>query len=348
MKSLRLKIALWFTVSMLIVLGVFAAITYAHLRHELRVERWERAHPQHPDWTLHGSYSEAEVEDIAGELWRLSLLYALPVGMLAFGIGYLLARRSFRPVAELKQQLSAIGARSLGRRIALPAVDREFEPIVAQINLLLERLENSFGQLTEYSAQVAHELRTPLTLLRLKLEDAGARIDPDFSESIQDELARLSDYVDQCLLLATAEQGRLEVKSQEVPLHKFLAELIETYQLWAGQSERAVIYVVADEVTVSSDPQYLRHILHNLLTNAVRHGCGPIRVTLARTPEGAACRIENGISPVAAARRRLGLGLRIVRALAPSLGCQVDAKAVGETFVAELNWRRTALPSTQP
>ena len=36
-------------------------------RHELRVERWERAHPDHKDWTLHGSYSEAEVDDIAGD-----------------------------------------------------------------------------------------------------------------------------------------------------------------------------------------------------------------------------------------------------------------------------------------
>ncbi len=340
MRSLRLKIALWFTLSMIVVLGVFAAITYAHLRHELRLEHWERAHPQHSDWTLHGSYSEAEVDDIAGELWRLSLLYALPVGVLAFGIGYFLARRSFQPVAALEQQLSAIGARSLGRRIALPAVDREFEPIVAQINLLLDRLENAFGQLTEYSAQVAHELRTPLTLLRLKLEDASARIDPDFSESIQDELARLSDYVDQCLLLATAEQGRLEVKSQDVHLHPFLDDLIETYQLWANQSGRTVTYVASDDITVASDPRYLRQILHNLLTNAVRHGCGPIRVTLARTPDGAVCRIENEIAPSKAERQRTGMGLRIARALAPSLGCQVEASAVGERFVAELNWRR--------
>ena len=74
MNSLRWRIALWFTVSLLAVAAVFVAVTDLHLRHELRVEKWERTEPGQADWTLHGSYSEAEVDDIAGELWRLSLL----------------------------------------------------------------------------------------------------------------------------------------------------------------------------------------------------------------------------------------------------------------------------------
>lgn len=341
MRSLRLKIALWFALSLLAVLGVYAVITYAHLRHELRIERWERAHPKHPDWILHGSYSEAEVDDIAGELWRLALLYALPVVGAAFGIGYLLARRSFKPVSDLNRQLAEIGAHSLGRRVTLPTADREFEPIVAQINSLLERLENSFAQLTEYSAQVAHELRTPLTLLRLKLEDAGDRIDPDISEAIQDELARLSDYVDQCLLLATAEQGRLEVRSEEVPLRACLQDILETYELWAGQGGRTVTFTASDDITVLSDPRYLRQILHNLLTNSIRHGRGSIEVTLARMPHGATCRIVNAVAKPGGDQRRLGIGLRIVQALAPRLGCRVETKVTEGNFVAELTWSRT-------
>jgi len=135
------------------------------------------------------------------------------------------------------------------------------------------------------------------------------------------------------------------VKSQDVHLHPFLEDLIETYQLWANQSGRTVTYVASDEITVTSDPRYLRQILHNLLTNAVRHGRGPIRVTLARTPDGAVCRIENEIAPSKVGQQRTGMGLRIARALAPNLGCQIDARAVGERFVAELHWRRQA-PST--
>jgi hypothetical protein len=51
----------WFTLSLLSVMAVFVGVTYAHLQHELRVERWERPHPGNADWNLHGSYSEAKV-----------------------------------------------------------------------------------------------------------------------------------------------------------------------------------------------------------------------------------------------------------------------------------------------
>ena len=53
MNSLRWRIALWFSLSVLVVSAVFMGATHAHLQHELRAERWERAHPDHPDWILH-------------------------------------------------------------------------------------------------------------------------------------------------------------------------------------------------------------------------------------------------------------------------------------------------------
>lgn len=66
-----------------------------------------------------------------------------------------------------------------------------------QVNQLLDRIEYSFKQLNEFSGKVAHEIRTPLTLIRLQVERATDRIEPELSESLQDEFKRLSDYVDQ-------------------------------------------------------------------------------------------------------------------------------------------------------
>lgn len=160
MRSLRWRIAWWFALSVLAVLGVFMTVTYLHLRHELRVEKWERAHPGNSDWTLHGSYSEAEVDDIAGELAELALLNILPVALLALGLGYYLARRAFEPVAEMNRQLQAMGAHRLDQRVKLTHADEELRGIEHNINALLARLDVGFRQLTEFSAQVAHELRT--------------------------------------------------------------------------------------------------------------------------------------------------------------------------------------------
>ncbi len=341
MKSLRWRIALWFTFSLLAVMAVFVGITYTHLQYELRVERWERTNPDHKDWTLHGSYSEAEVNDIAGELWRLSLLYAVPVTLLTLGAGYYLAKRSFQPVAEMNRQLQAIGARSLDQRMRLKNADEEFHAIENNINALLGRLDASFRQLTEFSAQVAHELRTPLTLLRLQVEEAAGRIEPELAESLQDELRRLSDYVDQCLLLATAEQGRLTLDIKSVPLRAMVIGMIEVYELLARAENRVLTVVAPQEVSVQADERTLRQILHNLLTNALRHGTGPLTVIVRREGSDTVCRVENAIAHQSASTGRgTGLGLRIVHAIA-GLHSQLvfTTEQASERFVAELRWR---------
>lgn len=338
MKSLRWRIALWFAVSLFAVLAVFFGITYTHLVHELRVEKWERTRAEHAEWALHGNYSQAEVDDIAGELWRLSLLYAIPVAVVALGIGYYLARRSLQPVSEMNAQLQAIGAQSLDQRVKLRNADGEFRAIEAGINALLARLDGSFRQLTEYSAQVAHELRTPLTLLRLQVEEAAGQIDPALAESLQEELRRLSDFVDQSLLLAKAEQGGLVLNLQDVPLRATVMEMIEVYELLARSENRTVEVHAPEELIIRADPRTLRQILHNLLTNALRHGSGGLTVQILRDGSDRVLRVENALAthPVA---RGTGLGLRIVRALAglhPKLTFSA-AEAHGR-YVAELRW----------
>jgi two-component system heavy metal sensor histidine kinase CusS len=340
MNSLRWRFAIWFAGSLLAVMSVFVGVTYTHLQYELRVEQWERAQPGHRDWTLHGSYSESEVDDIAGELWRLALRFAAPVALLALGVGYFLAKRSFHPVAEINRQLQAIGPRSLDQRVSLQHADQEFRAIKNHINALLERLDASFRQLTEFSAQVAHELRTPLTLLRLQVEEAAGRIEPALAESLQEELKRLSGYVDQCLLLATAEQGRLVLGIKPVPLRALVTEMIEIYELLARADGRVLTVVACEEVVVPADERILRQMLHNLLTNALRHGTGPLTVTVAREGTDAVCRIENAVATKSIATGgSTQLGLRIIRAAAalhPRLTFSV--RQSGENYLAELRW----------
>ena len=350
MSSFRWRMAGWFALSLLLVLGVFTGITYLHLRHELRIEKWEREQPGHSDWVLHGSYSESEVEDIVGELAHLSLVYAVPVAALALLLGYFLATRSLQPLADINRQLQAIGASSLSQRVRLHSADQEFRSIETNVNALLARLEGAFRQLTEYSAQVAHELRAPLTLIRLRVEDAAGRIEPALAESLQDELCRLSEYVDQCLLLATAEQGRLVLKLEKVPLRSLLTDLLETYDLWARSQQRSVTLAEGPEVVLTADPRYLRQILHVFLSNALRHGCGPVWVAVEIRSEGAACWVKNAAAPKTDGEgaHGNGLGLRLARAVAGALGWEIMTVRQGDNFTAEIRWpSRGVVPGSE-
>ncbi len=347
MRSLRLRFTLWFGLSLFVVVGVFMVATHYHLEYELRHEAREQQLPGNENWKLHGGYSEAEVHDILQELWRSVLLYSGPALLVSLGLGFLLARRAFAPVAEMRRQLHAITARNLAQRIRLSDADEEFQAIESAINALLTRLETTFAQLTEYSALVAHEIRTPLTLLRLQIEDSAGRIEPGLAESLQDELAQLSEYAEQCLLLATAEQGRLKRSPEKVELRRFTTDLLDNFTLLARSEGREIVFNAPQGVSVVIDPHHLRQILHNLLTNAIQHGTGTIVVTLEALGT-VRFRVENEVDAASPRRHRSsGLGLRIVRAIATSEGLAFEAESQpGNHYGAELEFPAETVSET--
>jgi len=319
-RTLQLRLTLWFALSVLAVGLLFAGITYFHLRHELKVEQWERVHPENPDFILHGTYSAAEIDDIAGHILHISLLISLPIAGLALLLGWYLARKSLRPVASINDQLQQIEVTNLDARIRTPDADAELETITRNINELLERIEHSYRDNAEFSARVAHELRTPLTLMRLQLEEYSARIEPGLSENLQDELQRLEGYVDQCLLIARAERGQMEVKLESVDLPSLVEDVLEPFSLLAREEGRELHWQAPAPLQVEAAPWLLRQILHSLLSNALKHGKEEISVQLKSTENGARLTVANPIKDHRSGGT--GIGLRIVEALArvhPSL-----------------------------
>jgi len=326
MKSLRWRLAFWFGSGVVLVMIVFVAFTYRYLDSELRQKSWQRNYPEHPDWTIHGRYSEEEIGDILGELVETGWIYGIPLCLLAVFFGYLLARRSLQPITHLNRQLKVIQAPNLSQRIALAELDPDFQTLVLHINELLARLETSFGAMSNYAAKVAHELRTPLAILRLKLEQASDRISPELAEELQGELHQLTHIVGQSLLIAKAEQGRLIVHASVFDLAVVLNEAVADFSLLAEEQGRSISFRAPDAASVRCDLSHVRQIVHNLLTNALKHGRGSIRVKLFQTEERTVLTISNLVrhreDP---APDTFGLGLRVVRTLSelqPDLQCR--------------------------
>lgn len=326
MKSLRLRLAVWFAAGLMLVLALFVIFTYHLLDEELHDKSWRKNYPDHPDWKLHGSYSEDEVRDILKEFTETSLLYALPLAAATLLIGYWLAQKSVKPIARLNRQLAVIRAPNLSRRIELPEMDAEFRDLVRHINELLARLEFSFNDMSNYAGKVAHELRTPLAILRLKVEQAGQQLPPEFAEDVQAELHQLSHIVDQSLLIAKAEQGRLVLKPVVFDLATLVQDVAEDFSLLAQDENRTMNLRRSAPSQVNADVKYTRQIIHSLLANALKHGQGEIRVTLRSSNKHCLLTIANRLrSRPADKADSLGLGLRVVDTLVemqPSIKCR--------------------------
>jgi signal transduction histidine kinase len=269
-------------------------------------------------------------------------------------IGYWLARKSVRPIAEVNRQLQDIRAPDLSRRIDSPELDAEFRDLVRHINELLARLEKSFNDMGEYSAKVAHELRTPLAILRLKVEQAGNRIAHELAEELQAELHQLTHVVDQSLLMAKAGQGRLVLHPRDFDLTELLADVAEDFALLAQEEDRRVNVSARSPCIVLADPKYARQMIHNLISNALKHGQGEIRLKLSTVHAAHRLTIANRVrAGRSGPPDALGLGLRVVDtllSLQPELKCrrrhsrgcfvvQLELPAVGRP---ELQGRRPA------
>ncbi len=344
MKSLRWRLTVWFGLSLLVVMTMLALSGLWHLDYELRQEKWERTHPSHPDWILHGSFTETEVRDILRELVEFWLAVGIPLVGAALLAAHWMARKSTRPVREVNQQLAHLGAATLAERLKAPDADPEIRELVGHFNELLGRLETSFTHLREYTAQVAHELRTPLQLMRLRVESNAASMPPDLAEELQEEIARLSNYVETALTIARAEQGRLEMHPEVLVLDGCLEDVLEPFARLAEVEGRRLRWSCATGAAALTDCSALKQILFNLLTNAFKHGDGDILFRVrTRGPRLVILVGNRDEKRSTGAREGLGIGLRLVQALASQLQ---DTRATfrrGRFF-----WVRLQLPAARP
>jgi len=338
--NFRIRMAVWFGLALIAIVGILIMTAHQHLDHELRLEKWDRTHPKYPGWSLHGSYTDSEVHDILGELMQVWGWVGLPALGLALGAGFLLANRSIRPVRRINRALAEKSPGTLKTGIPLPERDPELAALVSQINALLFRVGSAYDEMAAYSSRVAHELRTPLALLRLRIERSAAEIPPDLSEELQEELSRLSKFVERSLLAARAESGRLEARRGAVPLSDLLEDFREPYEILAGQANLSLDWQVPPAIQVFSDTDYLRQILHNLLGNAFRYGASRARLRVISLRKCTVLSLSNSYQPSTRATGGLGIGLRLVRALANSMdGHSFAVRDNGRVFAVRLVWK---------
>lgn len=132
---------------------------------------------------------------------------------------------------------------------------------------------------SEFLANVSHELRTPLTaivgfveMLRDGVygELAPRQVGP--VDRIAASASHLRQLVDQILDIARIAAGRLEVSREVISLRPYVLNIAsELESLFSERALRLSISVPATLPRVRTDPTHLRHILVNLLGNAVKY-----------------------------------------------------------------------------
>jgi len=233
----------------------------------------------------------APYNQIEGTLHGLAVIFAviLPIALaLAIGGGYALMRRALQPVDEITRTAESITSRNLSERLPTPHTGDEIERLSATLNRMIERLEHSFHQITQFTTDASHELRTPLTILRGELEVAlrGNELSPaarEIIESVLEETERLSKTVESLMTLSRLDSGELKLERSWFDLAGLCQETVEQMRLLAEDKAIQLECSVPEKVAVNADPLRLRQILINLIDNAIKYTPfgGRVSITMA-------------------------------------------------------------------
>jgi signal transduction histidine kinase len=205
---------------------------------------------------------------------------------------------------------------------------------------------------SDFIARISHELRTPLTVMggftdTLLLH--GDRIDATQQHEvlgrIKTSVTRLSSLIEEILTVSSLDAGMSRVKPEEVELGALLRETAKL-----SIDETRVTVDVREERLVVTDPVILRHLVNQLIDNALKYG-GDAVVTCDVDDDGRTALVvrDHGPGIAEADRQRvferfyrgnhtgagMGLGLPVARQLAAALDATItldDAPDGGARF----------------
>lgn len=193
-----------------------------------------------------------------------------------------------------------ITAKNWSRRLPVENPEDELGQLAIVINRTFDRLQQSFEQMRQFTADASHELRTPLTALK-SVGEVGLQEDeesPQFYRnvigSMLEEVDRLSLLVQNLLTLARADAGRIPLNRSKTSLEEVVRGAIGHIEILAEEKEQDLNFTSrTNAITVLIDRDKIRQALVNLLDNAIKYTPkgGQISVTLYN-PNGREVRIE--------------------------------------------------------
>ncbi len=230
-----------------------------------------------------GTVHESLESEFLNQVNRSLIWAGVAAGVVALVLGLVLARQLSAPIRDLTQAAHRLS-------------DGEMTQVQVRSDDEIGELGEAFNQMARSLAQqeilrrnlmadIAHELRTPLTVIRSDLEallDGVYEPTPETLASVQEETLLLARLVDDLRALAQAEAGQLRLERQPLDLAELLGGVAAGFELQArGQGQELRLDLPPDLPTVDADPQRVRQVTANLVSNALRHAPGAGHVVIS-------------------------------------------------------------------
>ena len=252
---------------------------------------------------------------ISGHDLAVLLAMLIFAALLAAGFSFLFAMPMARRIEEVRRGTQRLAGGELGAELAVGGSD-EVAGLAADFNRMARMLEAAAEREREMErarrdlvASVSHDLRTPLAAVRALVEAVadGVADDPGTKErylaSAQNELTHLGRLVDDLFELAQIDAGVLRLELEKASLHDLVSDTLASFRPQAERKGVRLVGEVAGGVDpVLMSPSRIQRVLHNLISNALRHTPADGTIAVRAEPRGEVVQVEvtdtgEGIAP---------------------------------------------------
>lgn len=203
-------------------------------------------------------------------------------------LGFLITRRGMNSLDELTETVRTITAKSLNQRIDPKSLPIELAKLGIAFNQMLDRIENSFTRLKQFSSDLAHELRIPVNNLigQTEIVLTTNQSLPEYKQILEsnlEEFNRISHLIENILFLAKAENPHLNLEKSPLDLAGTISMMRDYYQPLSD--EKNITVSQEGSATLTMNAIMIRRMFSNLLSNALKYTPtgGKIHLSLDKT-----------------------------------------------------------------
>ena len=226
---------------------------------------------------LRGVVSEKQGTAQMTDITKLTLIF-LPVVILLAAIGgYLIARRTLRPIQQISDTAKEIEqGGDLKRRIELGEGNDEIHRLADNFNDMFTRLDDAFEAERQFTSDVSHELRTPVSVIMAQCELSlnNKRSAEEYEKDMQlilRQTTKMSKLINDMLECVRIERKAENYQKEKINISALTTSVCEDMAL-IRENNISLEYKIQENVFCNANSKLIERLVQNLINNAYRYG----------------------------------------------------------------------------
>ena len=236
----------------------------------------DKDNPEESLW-LRGVVAETVGTSQVSNIARWSSLILPLILLMAIIGGYLIARRTLRPIQDITNTAATIEkSGNLKQRINLGPGKDEAHQLANTFDGMLEKLEKNFASQKQFTQDASHELRTPTSVILAQTEFIleKDRSPEEYKKSlavIQRQGNKMANLINDMLAFTRLENNRDSYEMKTINLSKLVKSLAHDLSM-IKENDISILQNIEDAIYIKGNEELLNRMISNLINNAYRYG----------------------------------------------------------------------------